>query len=866
MGVRNMMGKLLPGLNLLTLLTIAGGQIAIAETGLAQDQSGQQSLVIDQQSLIVGQPSLVIGHWSLDQFQARMTHDPGQLTHDQLRQFDQPTATVSEWLAQIEAASVQITGVRLEQTEAGLQVVLETAEGELAPTTPTVSGNALIAEISNAVLALPERDEFQQFDPAEGIALVQVTEQLGDRVQVVVTGTDAAPTAEVNTTSTGLMLSIVPGIAQVGESDEPLRIVVTGEEGSLYVEPTAATGARTDTPLRDIPQSIQVIPQEVLEDQQVFDLADALRNVSGVTPNRSNDSTGQRFIVRGFENTSVLRDGFRLSFGATGAIGDQELSNIEQIEVLKGPAAILFGVVEPGGVINLVTEKPLSEPFYNYGLRVGNRELVEPSLDISGPLSEDGRWLYRLNALYRNEDYFRDFDTDDERYFIAPVVSWQVSDRTDLTLNLEYVDEERPADFGLVAVGDEVADIPLDRNLGEPDDFVKRETLRTGYAFEHRFNDSLTLRNAFSFYRLEQESLFTSPLITFSPFDESTGELPRTFSFSEGVPQETFDLQTNLIGEFNTGDIEHTVLAGVDLFRRNGGTFLRGDLLSPDFINIFDPVYGDVPDQDPEDLPIIFDSETQTDALGVYIQDQVTLLNNLKLLAGVRYDTAEQETINNPSLFIPTASESTQNDDAFSPRFGVVYQPIEAVSLFTSYSRSFSPNTGTTVTGDILEPEEGEQFEVGAKAELLDGRFSVSLAYFDITLQNVATTDPDAPNFSVATGKQRSQGVELDLVGQILPGWNLIANYAYTDARITEDNTGLEGNRLFNVPEHNFNLWATYDIQNGPLEGVGFGLGFNYVSDRYGDNANSFKLGDYFLTNAALSYGRDNWRAGLNIR
>ena len=253
--------------------------------------------------------------------------------------------------------------------------------------------------------------------------------------------------------------------------------------------------------------------------------------------------------------------------------------------------------------------------------------------------------------------------------------------------------------------------------------------------------------------------------------------------------------------------------------------------------------------------------------LGLSSNDSIPhLFLDRLLLAGVRYDTAEQEVVNNPSLFIPTASESTQNDDAFSPRFGVVYQPIEAVSLFTSYSRSFSPNSGTMVTGDILEPEEGEQFEVGAKAELLDGRFSVSLAYFDITLQNVATTDPNNPNFSIATGEQRSQGVELDLIGQILPGWNLIANYAYTDARITEDNTGLEGNRLFNVPEHNFNLWATYDIQNGPLEGVGFGLGFNYVSDRYGDNANSFKLGDYFLTNAALSYRRDNWRTALNIR
>ncbi|MEM9808866.1 MAG: TonB-dependent receptor, partial [Cyanobacteria bacterium P01_D01_bin.56] len=185
---------------------------------------------------------------------------------------------------------------------------------------------------------------------------------------------------------------------------------------------------------------------------------------------------------------------------------------------------------------------------------------------------------------------------------------------------------------------------------------------------------------------------------------------------------------------------------------------------------------------------------------------------------------------------------------------------------FASYSRSFSPNPASSFSTDFLDPEEGEQYEVGVKAELLDGRLSANLAYFDVTLQNVSTPDPNNPLFSVAIGGERSQGVELDVAGEISPGWNIIANYAYIDARITEDNSGLEGNRRFNVPEHNVNLWTTYDIQDGPLEGLGFGLGVNYVGERFGDNANSFMLDDYFLTNAAISYKRDNWQAGLNIR
>ncbi|MEM9905684.1 MAG: TonB-dependent siderophore receptor [Cyanobacteria bacterium P01_D01_bin.44] len=781
---------------------------------------------------------------------------------------DQPATTVTEWIAQIEASQLQIIDVRLEATESGLQVTLETAGGELATSNTTVSGNALITEIPNAVLALPEGDEFQQFEPAEGIALVQVTEVSGEQVQVVITGTDAAPTAQVSTAATGLTLTLTPGVAQTGTADDPLRLVVTGEERSRYFESTATTGTRTDTPLRDIPQSIQVIPQEVLEDQQVTALDDALRNVSGVTPSRSgNDGTGLRLNVRGFEDASVLRDGFRLTFGGAGAISSQDLSNIEQIEVLKGPAAILFGVTEPGGVVNLVTEQPLSEPFYEIAFRGGNRELINPTIDISGPLTEDARLLYRLNASYSTEDYFRDFDTDVERVFIAPVVSAQIDERTDLSIYLEYLDEERPADFGLVAIGDEVADIPFDRALGEPGDFSDNETTRVGYALEHRLSDSLTLRNAFSYYKIDFESLNTSSF-AFLAFDEATGDLLRATAFlgDDDPPLENFDLQTNLVAEFNTGDIGHTLLAGVDLFRQNDGALLRGDLFAPVPLNIFDPIYGNVPDQDPSDLPIISDTESQIDALGVYLQDQVDLSDNLKLLLGIRYDTFEQENTTNPSLFAPTASESSLSEDAFSPRVGLVYQPVEAVSLFASYSRSFAPNTATTIDGDILKPERGEQFEVGAKAELLDGRFAASLAYFNLTLENVATPDPDFPNFSIATGEQRSQGVELDLIGEILPGWNLVANYAYTDAEITEDNSGLEGSTLFNVPEHNFNLWTTYDIQNGPLEGLGFGLGFNYVDERFGDNANSFTVDDYFLTNAAISYRRDNWQAGLNFR
>ncbi|ESA33713.1 hypothetical protein N836_20645 [Leptolyngbya sp. Heron Island J] len=811
------MKKSLSGLRLFTCLTITAGQIAAAEAVLGQQQSEAGS-----------------------------------------RRFNSPALNIAtDWIAQREASPVQITNVRVEGTETGLHVVLETLDGELASPITTVSGDALIAEIPNAVLAL---DEFQQFEPIEGIALVQVTELSDNRVQVVITGADAAPTAAVSTAADGLTLSITPGVAQVDEAEETLRLVVTGEEGSRYVEPNTATATRTDTPLRDIPQSIQVVPREVIEDQQVITLGDALRNVSGVVRSER-IFNGEQFIIRGFNASTALRDGFRLNDG--GRVGFLELSNLETIEVLKGPASILAGSINPGGAINLVTKQPLSEPFYNLEFQAGNRGLISPSIDLSGPLTTDGRLRYRLNALYRNQDSFRGFDTDDERFFVAPTMSWQIGDRTDLTVYLEYLDDERPGDLGLIALGDEVADVPGDLVVGELDDIAREETLRVAYQFEHRFSDRWKLRNGFSFFRSDASSEIITAL---SVLDETTGDILLASSFNDSV-ETALDLQTNVVGEFNTGSIEHQVLLGVDLFRNVlDDNDIRFDFFSPFPFNVFNPVYGTFPRSDREDTPLLNLQDIRDDGLGIYLQDQVTLLDNLKLLAGVRYDTIEQEVTSSPTFLNPTSSESTINEDAFTPRIGVVYQPIEEVSLYGSYSTSFLPNTATTVEGELIQPERGKQFEIGARAELLEGRLTANLALFDITKENVATADPDNFGSSVATGEQRSRGIELDIAGEILPGWNIIANYAYTDAEITDDEDGNEGNRLTGVPENNVNLWTTYDIQNGPLDGLGFGLGINYVSERFGDTANSFTADDYLLTNAAVSYERDNWRAALNIR
>ena len=777
------------------------------------------------------------------------------MTAGESAQASLPSPQKDSLLAQTEPTA--ITDIQLRSTDGTVELWLETS-GDLAPTTTSISGNTLTVEI-DAVLALTTADIFSVTDPAADITNITVT-QINNRVRIDITGQETAPSITPSPNTTGLALTITPEsgfVAEANGEDNALRLVVTGENEDDYRVPNASTATRTDTPVLDIPASIQVIPQQVLEDQQVTRLDEALSNVSGVTFGGTFVNTSLNFNIRGFD-APTLRNGFRDFGGFTGV--SPTITNLERVEVLKGPASILYGEVQPGGLINLVTEQPLSEPTYELAARVGNRGVFQPQVDLSGPITPDQRLLYRLNASYFHDDGFTDFEQDSEQTFVAPVLAWQISERTNLTINAEYLNDQQPFETGLVAFGDGVVDAPFDRIISEPDNFTDSELFRIGYDLKHDFNEQWHIRNAFEYSNRDLQNVSALPL----DFDETTGFVTR-FPSQQELDTENFSLQTNIVGEFATGSVGHTLLAGVDLNRTEDSEVTGFDFFTPSFLDIFNPVYGLVT-IDEDNLPLFADNDIQTDRLGIYLQDQIDITDNLILLAGIRYDTVEQETTNNPTDLNPIGSKTTQNDDAWTPRVGIVYQPADFLSLFASYSQSFTPNPGTTAAGDPLEPEEGEGFEIGIKAELLEGDLLATLAYFDITRQNVATPDPLDPFSSVATGKQRSQGVELDIVGEIMPGWNIIASYAYTDARVTEDNVIPDGNGLFNAPEHSASLWTTYEITSGELQGLGFGAGFNFVGERDGDLDNSFVLDDYFLTNAGVFYRRDNWRFALNAK
>ncbi|WP_138501952.1 TonB-dependent siderophore receptor [Nostoc sp. PA-18-2419] len=777
---------------------------------------------------------------------------------------------------------VQVTGVKANPTDKGVEIILQTSIGQQLQVVNRSAGNSFITDIPNAQLRLPsgEAFTFRSDKPITGVNEITVTNLDANTIRVTVTGEAGLPIVELFDSDEGLIFGLTPvtssaqmpqqpPVQQPGtqtkpdqpldsQTDKPIELVVTGEQDEYRV-PNASTATGTDTPIRDIPFSIQVVPQEIIRDQQVTRTEEALRNVSGVTnQGNGNNRNGADFSIRGFTDAPILRDGLR-RYGVVQA--PLEVANLERIEVLKGPASILYGAIEPGGLINAVSKQPLSEPFYETELQVGNQGFVRPRFDFSGPLTEDGKLLYRLNGLYQRLDSFRNLDQEDRRIFIAPTLAWKIDDRTDLGISLEYIDNNRPADFGIPAIGNRIADVPRDRINSEPSDAVTNEYLNVGYNLEHRFNQNWKFRNAFRYSSYDYDfNVVALPL----SFDEPTSTVNRFFASQEGYDK-NYTLQANVVGEFATGSINHTLLFGADYNHSDATFFTVFDFNTPLPLNLFNPVYG-VAKPSEDTLPPYGGSNTTSNRWGFYLQDQISLFQNLKLLAGIRYDIIESKTVNLPGQ-VTQPGETTQNDDAFTPRVGIVYQPSKAVSLYASYSESFTPNTTNTATGEPLQPQRGKGYEFGVKTEFLDGKLFATLAYFDITKQNVSVTDPNFPLASIASGEQRSHGVEFDVAGEILPGWKIIANYAYIDGEVTADtNPELVGNRLYGVPEHSASLWTTYEIQRGNLQGLGLGVGFNYVGQRQGDLANSFQVDSYLTTNAAIFYRRNNWRFGLNFK
>ncbi|MDD5277012.1 MAG: TonB-dependent receptor [Methylovulum sp.] len=660
---------------------------------------------------------------------------------------------------------------------------------------------------------------------------------------------------------------------------------VTDPYNEDYVLPDATSGTKTDTPIMETPLNVQVISKQVLKDQQVITLDQALKNVSGVTTNASGGNeggffggTGQSVILRGFESQTYFRDGFRLQQG----VSSREMANVESVEVLKGPAAILYGLVEPGGMINVTTKQPLATPYYAMNQQFGSYNLYRTTIDATGPVSNDKSLLYRMNLSYQNSGSFREF-VDKEDVFMAPVLTWHISPKTQATLELEYNHQHLGLDTAFLPL-DKLFSTPRSRNYGEYTP-TTRETIFGGFNLSHQFNDDWSVKHRFS---VNQQGIDNPYFV--SPADALNGSVNRTL-WAVNSQFNTYSTNLDLVGHFDTAMLHHTLLIGGDYYRLDNAHSDSSSFSDPvnfiwdtSIIDIRNPIHPGTPLTQP--LQLIGKADNRTDQYGFYVQDQIKLPYQFHVMGGIRYQNIHQDNVTRyGDVLGGGSSASALSDDAVTPRVGILWQAQSWLSLYANYVESFGPNKPGAVleSGALAPPSSAEQYEGGIKTEFFDGRLRATVAYYDLTKTNVATPSPNgalaAQGISVLTGAIRSRGPEVDIQGEILPGWNMIATYANTDARIidsgssdaTYDSYQAAGTRFWNVPSNTGSLWNTFEFLDGGLRGFKFGGG---MTVRDGQNAccdakPPEKIPGYatvdLLAAYSLNVGKSKVTAQLNI-
>jgi iron complex outermembrane recepter protein len=608
-----------------------------------------------------------------------------------------------------------------------------------------------------------------------------------------------------------------------------------------YAWPNATTGTKTDTPVMETPLNVQVVTQQVLQDQQVTRIDQALTNVSGVTvAGGSANGNGQPFaslFLRGFETDAHFRNGVRLdSFGDDSSTYGQQLANVESVEVLKGPAAILYGAVEPGGIVNIVTKQPLSSPYYSAEQQFGSFSFYRTSVDATGPLTEDGSLLYRLNMSYQDSGSFVDLGYQKSQ-FVAPVVKWNIDPSNQLTFEFEYRLLDLGQNYGFVPLfnGNPLTNNPS-VNYGEHSPDIER-TYLANVTFSHQFDADWSIKQSVLFSDTTLSSAGVYPLSLgpdFPGYPTPSGYAVSRFTNSESSQNHVYSLNTDLIGHVDTYGIKHTLLFGGDYVAfRQRSTLTDSTFFS--FIDAFDPVHPGTPTYDLYSAPApVYSQGVGIDTVGLYTQDQVTLPYDVHFLTGFRYQYLEQRADVGYGSLGSLSQRSSTKEDRVTPRVGLLWQPQNWLSLYGNYAENFGPSKPGAITtmGTLAPPSEAHQWEVGAKTELFDGKFSATLAYFDLTKTNIPEQDPINISEVDIIGKARSTGIELDVRGEILPGWNVIANYANTNARVTQSTSAnpaiYVGSPLPEVPRDLAHLWTTYEFQSGEMRGLKIGAGATF--------------------------------------
>ena len=646
----------------------------------------------------------------------------------------------------------------------------------------------------------------------------------------------------------------------------PIEVHATSQAKN-YVAPISSTGTKTDTPLMETPVNIQVITPQVLEDQTATSLDQALTNVSGVISNESNQ---EHIIIRGFDtNQTVFVDGFRIyDYQGTGNIN---LTNTDTIEVMKGPAATLYGEAQPGGIINIVSKQPQATPYSSVEQSVGSWNHYITKFDSTGPVNEDKTLLYRLDGSYDTSNYWRD-GVYNKSTSIAPTFKWIISPQTQATIKVEYTHNPYVVDNGQVVPFINGQLVPISRTANFYDPALDRavdDTTRIGFNWSHQFNDDWSIKNQFMSNSAHGVGTYVNGGAGFLP-PGTPGNIGNDWNFSRNASYTDFTQNTkatslDLTGHFDTAGLKHTLLMGADYSITTSPTSFMGGL-NNSTISVSNPV-------EPGSAALALDpnnlyySGQNTYDTGAYIQDQIKLPHNVDLLAGLRYQAwrlsswYDLEGSTNAG-FTGLVQNPSYNDSAVTPRLGIVWEAEKWLSLYGQYSDNYFPNQGFDYQHQTLKATGAKNEEIGLKTQTVDGKLKATLTYFDLTKTNVVSADlthldliTGLYDYQTTIGEVNSKGVELDVQGEIKPHWNVIVTYAYTDAKVTFDtNTpSTVGNRMQNVPLNMASLWNTYDFTNGEMAGWTLGGGIVARGSSL-DASNTITTPGYAILNAMARY------------
>ena len=641
-------------------------------------------------------------------------------------------------------------------------------------------------------------------------------------------------------------------IGQTEKESTLPTITVSAKVSSGYTVPKISTATKTNTPLIDIPQSISVVTREAIKDQNILSMSDAVRYVPGMGISqgegnrdalvfRGNRSTGDFFVDGIRDDVQYYRD----------------IYNIERVEVLKGPNGMIFGRGGSGGVINRVVKEASWSPIQEITAQAGSFNAKRVALDVGQGINEVA--AVRLNAMYENSGSFRD-GVDLKRYGVNPTVTIMPTNNTKVVLNAEYFKDERVADRGIPSFQGRPLNTNVSTFFGDPNRSLSDSELKAVNALiEHKFDNEVTIRNRTRY--ATQDKFYQN---VYPNAVNAAGTGVDINAYNDTTQRNTFFNQTDLLFSLNTGEVKHDLVVGLEIGHqetdnvRQTGTFNN---TTATFVN--------VPTSNPiTTAPISFttlatNNHSVMKQTSLYAQDQIKLLPQLQAILGLRYDRYEVDFRNNK-----TALDINTSDNFLSPRVGLVYKPIETVSIYTSYSLAYVPRAGEqltslTVTNKALEPEKFKNVEVGAKWDI-QPNLALTTAVFKLDRTNVIIQDPNNTALSILGGGQSNKGFELGLAGRVTSAWSVMGGYTYQDGQITNTQSAAakKGAVLAELPKNTFSLWNRYDF----TPGWGVGLGVINRSAMYTSTDNTVRLPGFTRVDAAV-YARidKNLRAQLNI-